>query len=142
MSNNETLHIVIQRHPNKEFTSFHVNRRMSASKRPVNFAYDNMGDNVNVEPLAQQLAEKIYEIDGVQSGLMSGGVSAYDYKVTVSHCRAFDENDIEFAVIEALADVFNVGLDDVTFELDDYTRSEEYKERQRISERAYARMSL
>lgn len=149
MSNNETLHIVIQRHSNKEFTSFHVNRRLSASKRSVHFAYDNdqvvvdnICGNVNVEPLVQQLAEKIYEIDGVQSGIISGGVTVYDYKVTVSHSRAFDENDIEFAVIEALADVLNVGLDDVTFELDDYTRSEEYKERQRISERAYASMSL
>lgn len=149
MSNNNTLHVVIERHPNKELTSFHVNRRLSASRNPVRFAYDNdhvvvdsICGNVNVEPLAQQTAEKIYEIDGVQSGLISGGVSVYDYKVTVSHSRAFDENDIEFAVVEALVDVFNVSLDDVTFELDDYARSKESKERERISELAYARMSL
>ncbi|QHN42906.1 hypothetical protein GII36_03515 [Candidatus Mycosynbacter amalyticus] len=145
MSN--TLRIVIERHPNTELTSFHVNRRLTDSKHTIRFAHDsgqvvvdNMFSEVNVEPLAQLLAENIYEIPGIQTGFIGGGVSIENYKVSVSHSRAFDENDIEFAVIEAVAKTINIELDDVTFELDDYARSDEYKQRQRESERAYARM--
>lgn len=95
-------------------------------------------DRLNVEPFALQIAEAVYEIPGVTNSMTGSGVRIENYELSVSHARAFDENDIEFAVVEKLSELFGVSLDDIEYELDDYARSDEYKQRQRESERAMA----
>ncbi len=126
---NGTLHIVIERAINLEHTTYHINRRLIDISGSIHFTNNSGAISVtgttpgfNIEPFAIQIAEELFEIPGVGGGRTSGGISVGDHSINVSRGRAFDENDIDFAVLEMLARLFNVALNDVTYDLDNSNR--------------------
>jgi hypothetical protein len=120
------LRLIIERHPNPDITTYHLNRRLTDSRHSIAFVNDAgeikpdrmfssmTGDDQNVEPFAQELAEKIYQIDGVQSGgIVNTGVTIGTYEIRVGKGKAFSDIDIEEPVVAIIAEVFGLTIDEI-----------------------------
>lgn len=129
------MRVVIERHPNPDITTYHVNRRLTESLRALNFVSDSGEVRIDsmfssldsvrqdVEPFAQTLAEKLLRVPGVLGGgLISGGLSISSYEIRVSKGTAFSDDDIEPAVLAIIAESFDLTVD----ELDQTVKSERH----------------
>lgn len=120
------MRIVIERHPNPNCTTYHLNRRLSESPSGIAFEYN--GGNVRpggllsstreelpVEPFVQSVAERIYAVSGVTDDVMVGGsgVRVGAYEIRVGKGRAFSDIEIETGVIAAIADSFGLNVEDI-----------------------------
>ena len=120
------MRVVIERHPNPNTTTYHVNRRLTESLRGLSFVSDSGevrmdrmfssmdGASQDVEPFAQLLAEKLFRVPGVLSGgFIGGGLSISSYEICVSKGTAFSDADIEPAVLAIIAENAAHGVDEL-----------------------------
>lgn len=145
------MRVVIERHPNPDVTTYHLNRIMSQSRRSISFEFDSgevkpsclftSEKEKNVEPFAQSLAERLYAIHGIASdSILSGGIMISMFEVRVSKGKAFDDEEIEPHVLTALAEAFGLSVDDIDVRIDDYQRSAEYRREAAEEERMMSGM--
>lgn len=129
------MRVVIERHPNPDITTYHVNRRLTDSLRGLSFVSDSGevkvdsmfssldGARQDVEPFAQTLAEKLLRVPGVLGGgFISGGLSISTYEIRVSKGTAFSDADIEPEVLAIIAESFDLTVD----ELDQSVKSDRH----------------
>jgi hypothetical protein len=115
------LRLIIEHEPNPVITVYHINRRLTGSRKNIVFINDSgnikpdgsfnsfTGEDQNVEPFAQALAEKIYEIDGIQNN----GVTIGIYEITIRKGKAFSDIDIERSIVGIIAEVFGLTIDEI-----------------------------
>lgn len=142
------MRIVIERHPNVDVTTYHLDRQLTESRRSLSFELDAgtvkmgrlfaslSGEEQNVEPFALSIAEKIYAIPGIANGLLGSGVSIDQYKVQVTKGRAFSDDEIEQQVLSVFVNMFGLtDLNEVDVTVDSYQRTRTYRREQAAMER-------
>jgi hypothetical protein len=133
------MRLLIERHPNPDMTTYHIDRRLSDSTRSIDFTdesgsvevdrrYDFLdGKDQTIEPFQQSLAEKIYRVPGVrkgyngQPGVSFGrpGVSIDEYEITVTKGSAFDGLEVEDAVVAIIAQIFDLTVEELELAVND-----------------------
>ncbi|MEO8691481.1 MAG: hypothetical protein ABI397_01705, partial [Candidatus Saccharimonas sp.] len=124
------MSIVVQRHPNPQFSSFHVDRVLSNAPDGVEFKYDRgevrpdesslEASDLPIEPSVQAIAERIYAIPGISdNGPMGSNLWIGKCEIFVGKGVAFPDREIEEGVIAAIAKSFGLNVEDVTVTIND-----------------------
>ena len=115
------LRLVIQRHPNPDATSYHVNRRLTeksgsyrlVSKEGVPVERYSF-DSPELEPFVQLLAEKLIAVPGILAGSSPDNVIRVStYELAIKKGKAFTDEDIESAVIAIIAESFDLTVEEI-----------------------------
>jgi hypothetical protein len=124
------MRIVIERHPNPDMTTFKFDRVLTASGLEYHLEFvsgevqdvDFMSatEDINeIEDFIVELARKVFAVPGVlYTDDNIGSVTIDQYTMDICKSRAINDSDIERGVIEAVAEMFDLTVDelDVTFE--------------------------